>query len=509
MDLGRIKAHGTSTTHKAWITNPVRSLLWRLIAPYFQGFVIEIDQRQHAESNSLRQESSALREHVMSTLNSHLASARTDASALQQEITTNFASHLASARTDASALQQEITTNFASQLAGARKDAMAVGYRIAGLEEEAGANKQARMMLEENLGKTSTEVHEAAAYVSSLHEEVRSSVETLRERIESAAAEGHEAAAYVASLHEEVRSSVETLQEKTASAAAEGHEAAAYVASLHEEVRSLVKTLNERIDSLARGESLRSGDRISVGQDDLVLVATALKTRFLVSQHDLIGRLVADGKEWEPHVRRAIERLAQPDGIAVDAGAYIGLHTVSMSRSFRSVHAFEPQRGIYQVLNGNLALNGCTNVTAHNVALYDRAGAMRLSPEERQEVPTPMLDGQPDYAQISNAAALTFEVADSGSGEVRAVPLDDLALEGVALIKVDTQGADLRVLRGAEGTIRRCRPSILFEWERDLSIQHGATLEDYHKFFSGLDYDLTVLQETSPGRQADYLATPR
>jgi FkbM family methyltransferase len=34
-----------------------------------------------------------------------------------------------------------------------------------------------------------------------------------------------------------------------------------------------------------------------------------------------------------------------------------------------------------------------------------------------------------------------------------------MALENVALIKVDTQGADLRVLRGAEGTIRCCQPT--------------------------------------------------
>jgi FkbM family methyltransferase len=246
-----------------------------------------------------------------------------------------------------------------------------------------------------------------------------------------------------------------------------------------------------------------------VGQDNLVLAATAAGPRFLIRQHDLIGRLVADGREWEPHVRAAIEGAERPCGVAVDAGAYIGLHSVTMSRCFRTVHAFEPQRGIFHLLCGNLALNGCMNVVAHNLALYDRAGPMRLAPPERQEVLTPMLQGQPDYARITNAAALTFDFVDDGSGEMRAVALDDLSLEGVALIKVDTQGADLRVLRGAEATIQRCRPVVLFEWERDLGLQHGAVLEDYSVFFSALDYDVHILQETSPGRQADYIAKPR
>ena len=37
MDLGRIKARGISTTRKAWLTNPLRSLVWRLLVPYFKG----------------------------------------------------------------------------------------------------------------------------------------------------------------------------------------------------------------------------------------------------------------------------------------------------------------------------------------------------------------------------------------------------------------------------------------------------------------------------------------
>jgi FkbM family methyltransferase len=265
-----------------------------------------------------------------------------------------------------------------------------------------------------------------------------------------------------------------------------------------------------RKDAMAVAYRLASlEDELAGGRDRLILAGTSSGARFLVRRHDLIGRLVADGEEWEPHVRAAIESAARRDGVAVDAGAYIGLHTVTMSRRFRSVVAFEPQRRIYQTLCDNLALNGCTNVTAHNLALYDRAGPMRLSPPARQQVSLPMVDGGPDYARIGNAAALTYEIAEDGGGDVQAVALDELALESVALIKVDTQGADLRVLRGAEDTIRRCRPTVLFEWERELGAQHGAAIEDCHAFFAALDYDVAVLQVTSPGRQADYVARPR
>jgi FkbM family methyltransferase len=229
----------------------------------------------------------------------------------------------------------------------------------------------------------------------------------------------------------------------------------------------------------------------------------------LVQQRDHIGRIIADGHEWEPHVREAIERAADPDGVAIDAGAYIGVHTLTMASSFRQVHAFEPQQRIYQTLCGNLALNSCSNVTTHNVALYDRAGSVRLAPPERQDTAIPLKDGEPDYANIPNAAALTYDFLPEEIGDVRAIALDELAFEHVRLIKVDTQGADLRVLQGAINTIRRWQPIILFEWERDLDLQHGTNLDAFLCFFAELNYEVTRIHDTTPGRQADYLAKPR
>lgn len=281
------------------------------------------------------------------------------------------------------------------------------------------------------------------------------------------------------------------------------------IAELQQDVRAVVQGVSGRIDLLERGTRLRAGDRLAIGDENLVIIVSSAGTRLLVHENDLIGHLIAEGGEWEPHVRTAIERAAQPDGIAVDAGAYIGTHTITMSRCFRTVHAFEPQLGIYQMLCANLALNSRLNVVTHNAGLYDRAGSMRLAPQERQDVEVFIHENAPNYSQISNAAALTFDFVPEGGGDVKAIALDDMALKDVAVIKIDTQGADLRVLRGAQGTIRRCQPTVLFEWERDLGKHHGAALEDYHTFFDALGYDITMLQDTTPGRQADYIATPR
>jgi FkbM family methyltransferase len=450
MDLDRIKSEGKSKTGKAWITNPLRAVLWPLVGPYFNAIL----QSQRAELVSLRQEMSS---------------------------------------TVIAEMRQELSSTLTSYLSGVRKEVVAITHRLAGLEEEAVEHERAQMALSKAVA-AATEGKSAADVASDL-QEVGLSVQALNDRIDAlgAAAAANERA----------------LGEAANAAAARGHEAAAAIASLHQEVRLSVQAVNERIDALVRGAPLRAGDRVSVGQNGLVLAATALGTRFLVRQHDLIGGLVAEGQEWEPHVRTVIERAAKSDGVAVDAGAYIGLLTVTMSRCFRMVHSFEPQKGVYQLLCGNLVLNDCTNVSAHNLALYDRATAMRLAPPERQSVPMPLLDGQPDYSRIGNAAALTFEPVEDRFGEVRAVVLDDLGLENVSIIKVDTQGADLKVLRGAQATIRRDHPLVLFEWEQELAAQHGDALEDYHGFFAALDYNVEVLKEVTEGHLIDYLATPR
>jgi FkbM family methyltransferase len=238
-------------------------------------------------------------------------------------------------------------------------------------------------------------------------------------------------------------------------------------------------------------------------------VVSARSGRFLVPPNDLIGRRLRRGEEWEPHVSRAIDEHADPTGTAIDVGAYIGLHTVHLSTVFRRVLAFEPQHEIFRILCANLALNACARVDIFERALYDHPCTLRLAPDESQDTAVPRRNGRIDYDLIRNAASLAFELAsDSGDG-VEATTIDAFALDDVRFIKVDAQGADLRVLHGAATTIERCRPVIAFEHERDLAIRFGDTFDDFRAFFAARNYELRVLATQREGAQADYLALPR
>ncbi|CAA2144835.1 FkbM family methyltransferase [Methylobacterium bullatum] len=399
MDLGNLAQYGRSRSTTGWATNPLRRVVWWLIAPYFRGAATRIDAAINAKFDAL------------------VAANALDASV--------GAGSSASAAEFGKTWQERLSATVASQMGGLRKDSYAIAQRLAGIEEERG---------------------------------------TLTERMSSLMREFYSTTDGFDRRHGQLEQAIRDVQAQVAS---------------HPDDKGLVVAKSP------------SGDRL------------------LVRQHDHIGRRIIDGEEWEPHVRKAIEAAADPDGIAVDAGAYIGIHTMTMSRCFSAVHAFEPQKGIFQVLCGNLALNERLNVTTHNVALYDRSSAMRLAPQDHQEVEVPIRDGQPRYERLKNAAALSFEIAASGEEQIDAIALDALELDNVRMIKIDTQGSDFHVLKGAKQTILRCRPIVIFEWEQELAALHNSTMKDLHEFFDNIDYEVEILHETTPKRQLDYIAKPR
>jgi FkbM family methyltransferase len=231
---------------------------------------------------------------------------------------------------------------------------------------------------------------------------------------------------------------------------------------------------------------------------------------FMLRQPDLISEHILGGLFWDQHLKQVIEQAGRADGSAIDAGAYLGFHTAYMSRFFRTVWAFEPQTEIYRMLCANLLLNNCCNVTAVNGALYDTQGFLRLGDNSRQETLLPLVGGTVDYDRVGNAAALTFQSTDERDpAAVPAQTVDQLSLNDLAFIKVDTQGSDLRVLRGARATIQRCRPVIAAKYERTLTPGHGNTLDEFYSFFEEMAYDVQVLDNHCEGKQIDLLAIPR
>jgi FkbM family methyltransferase len=141
-----------------------------------------------------------------------------------------------------------------------------------------------------------------------------------------------------------------------------------------------------------------------------------------------------------------------PGGAFLDVGANIGLHTLAVAHHLESrggrVLAFEPHPENYRALRDNIQRNALRNVTAENVGLADFP-----------DVITGTSAPGPGNWSLASKGECRFEV--------RLVRLDDYLdqhpLPSVDAMKIDVEGAEVRVLRGARATIERSRPVIVFE----------------------------------------------
>lgn len=162
--------------------------------------------------------------------------------------------------------------------------------------------------------------------------------------------------------------------------------------------------------------------------------------------------------EYSPEEWAILDQLTQPGMTVVEIGANIGVHTIPLARKCAPglLYAFEPQHRVFQVLCANLALNGIGNVLAYPEACGEAEG----------EAVVPPLD----YDAVVNFGGVSLQPAEAqgtiGGTKVRVVALDSLNLPACGLLKIDVEGFEPMVLRGARETIARCRPIIYTENDR-------------------------------------------
>jgi len=157
-------------------------------------------------------------------------------------------------------------------------------------------------------------------------------------------------------------------------------------------------------------------------------------------------------------------RLLHRPGTLVDIGAHDGLLTIPLARLPGSrVLAFEPLPSAFARLQAALreAFGGDpAHVVCHPMALGDQAGSITLA--------MPVLDGVAQEQWASTAKDYAAHRSARVAVERFTVPLrrlDDFALADVTGIKLDAEGAEYEILRGAQDTLRRCRPVLTLEVE--------------------------------------------
>lgn len=146
-------------------------------------------------------------------------------------------------------------------------------------------------------------------------------------------------------------------------------------------------------------------------------------------------------------------------GTLVDVGAHEGLLTLPLAAlPGARVIAFEPLAEARATLARAAAGNPA--ITLRPEALGDAPGTLDLS--------LPLLDGVPQWQWASTAKGYAAHESSRVTVRREAVPvvtLDSLALPDLTALKIDAEGAEYAVLRGARATLARCRPVITLELE--------------------------------------------
>lgn len=132
----------------------------------------------------------------------------------------------------------------------------------------------------------------------------------------------------------------------------------------------------------------------------------------------------------------------------LDIGANIGNHTLFFAKELKAgcIHSFEPVTQTFRILQSNVEINNLTDkVCLHNLGLGKEACKASTCGYDKH-----------------NIGGVELKPDESGDIEIRR--LDDFTFEEeIFFIKIDTEGAELSILQGAEQTIRKHKPYILLE----------------------------------------------
>jgi FkbM family methyltransferase len=167
--------------------------------------------------------------------------------------------------------------------------------------------------------------------------------------------------------------------------------------------------------------------------------------------------------EWAQNELSFMLSMVRPGDTVLDVGGYIGTHTLAFARhvgEHGQVIAIEAQASSFELLSRNIRENGLTNARAENV-IASTVGKEEHIPAINIEAPASY--GSASLKEVFVPGARHHESSGASEFSVKSIALDELAVHSCALIKIDVEGMEDMVLRGAGELIRRHEPAVYAE----------------------------------------------
>ncbi|MEQ8925272.1 MAG: FkbM family methyltransferase [Fulvivirga sp.] len=212
------------------------------------------------------------------------------------------------------------------------------------------------------------------------------------------------------------------------------------------------------------------------GKKIVINYLNGLKIR--VTTNEIIGWNIFFLGEYEPDINELLRKYLKEGDIVIEAGSNIGSETLLISNIIGSkgvVYGFEPFPKVYLELEYNLEINQITNVKPVEMALGDSNCIIDFN----------IMDE--DYPNQGMSSVI--KTGHSQSIRVKQVILDDYIIDNeikkVNLIKMDIQGAEFNLLKGALKTVRTYNPVLILEASNPWS-----DLNALFQLLKSLNYDI-------------------
>jgi FkbM family methyltransferase len=208
-------------------------------------------------------------------------------------------------------------------------------------------------------------------------------------------------------------------------------------------------------------------------------------------EQSFVAPLLAARGRWEPLLTTWLFETLRPGELFLDGGANAGWFAVVAAHIGARVIAFEPGWDARTVMTVNLQRNNA-DADVHGVALWDRSERRSFSVVREGLA----------YAHLGEAS--------DAEDAVECVALDDLAaagldLRGLAVVKLDIEGAEPQALAGMRGVLHEHRPLLAVECNDHCLRRMGNSVEALWDALVGLGYGVEVL---AAPQHADLFATP-
>ncbi len=197
------------------------------------------------------------------------------------------------------------------------------------------------------------------------------------------------------------------------------------------------------------------------------------------------------GREaYDAPVFLELARILSPGDACLDIGANVGQYSVNLSQIVGpsgKIWAFEPVPYTRAILRLVLGYCGIANVRVMSEALSDTSvSTTMVTPVDTWGVP------QVGLSYICEACVSKKEVTHT----IAMLPLDEVLMGNAdffvsgGFVKIDVEGHELYVLRGARSFLTRCRPVLLIEIDPDMSRRAGVDVQDTLQFLTDIGYTM-------------------